>query len=163
MGLAVCTFSACQDDDDMNQPTIDVCTFVQNDADMDGEIDATERQIMESCLAEQLTDAEAVKNNLIGQWRLVGYGNSWQPTASQPCAQLTFTLNHLIVDFEDGTTDAASTHSWSIAEQGNGQFRIQADPEVVAGELPTVFCSDYIYVNSTPVDGNVYIYEKVIE
>jgi len=50
------------------------CVFVQNDDDMDGLIDETERQIMQDCASNQITDRETLKSNLIGTWDIVGYG-----------------------------------------------------------------------------------------
>ena len=140
-----------------------VCTFVQNDSDMDGWIDDTERSIMDDCFQNSLNSKTEIENNLIGEWELVGHGQGWFPQVSQPCGYLTFTADELTFDFNDGHIDTITTHTWELEEvnwPSGPKFKLTISDQIFAMFI-NQFCFDYMYGDETPVDGNMYLYQKV--
>lgn len=137
------------------------CEFVQIDETMDGLIDKTEAQIMIDCFANRLTSKSAIESNLIGEWVLVGHGEGWIHTASQPCGYVTISKDELIFDYESGYYDSVTVHTWEVVELQNGYFALEVSPTIGSRFYMDNFCTKYMFHNSTPVDGNMYIYEKV--
>ena len=140
------------------------CTFTQIDGNMDGLIDPTEKEIMNECTNNLLTSTSEIKENLIGEWKLIGHGEGWVPTVSQPCGYITFFENELKFEFDDGWQDTISMHQWDIkkVETTTGNvFGLEITPNTVYGLTINQFCLDYMYGDATPVDGNMYLYEKV--
>ena len=161
--MMICTitfFSACCSDDEQVDPTSMDCIFVQNDDDKDGLIDETEQSIMEDCRNNQITDRDELKSNLIGEWNIVGHGEGWIATVSQPCGRAIFTELELTFDFHSGYEDTTYVRNWDIIETESGGLIF----EVIGGSVYplniNVFCDDYMFFNHTPLDGNMYLYEK---
>ena len=75
--------TACSKKDTTPSAAFD-CEFVQNDRDMDGLIDESERNLMEECRTNQLSSKAEIENNLIGEWELIGHGEGWVSTISKP-------------------------------------------------------------------------------
>lgn len=137
------------------------CTFEQNDEDMEGLIDDTERELMVTCNDNKLTSKSEIEANLIGEWELVGHGEGWVPRLSQPCSYITITEEELILQFENGYLDTLTTHTWEITAHNTGNFSLEFTPNDNAGIFINVFCEDYMYGDGTPLDGNMYLYQKV--
>ncbi|MBK7221346.1 MAG: hypothetical protein IPH94_08465 [Saprospiraceae bacterium] len=138
------------------------CVFEQIDDNMDGLIDENERIIMSECLETPLKSKNSIENNLIGDWKLIGHGEGWLPTISQPCGYLTITENELTFQFKNGHIDTVSTHSWKIEEVNNGlNFKLNIIHEYVEGLFINQFCENYMYGDATPSDGNMYLYKKI--
>jgi len=153
--------TSCSDDDIPEVTYTYDCEFVQNDADMDGIIDDTEKAIMEECMEDKFTSKSDIESNLIGEWELIGHGEGWIPTVSQPCGYITITNDELVYAFENAYVDTTITHTWEIEDHGNGVFSLQVFPEYYDGLSMHVFCSDFMYGDATPFDGNMYLYKKV--
>ncbi len=140
------------------------CFFVQNDDNMDGLIDDTERMIMNECMGNSLPSKSGIESNLIGEWELTGHGEGWLPTISQPCGYIIISEDELIFEFKNEYTDTISTHLWEIEEvnwSGGQYFRLNVIPEDVEGLFINQFCENYMYGDGTPSDGNMYLYRKV--
>ncbi len=156
---------SCKSDDD-GEPTpeeIIECVFVQNDADQDGLIDATERSIMDECSANALSTKSEIENNLIGEWLLIGHGEGWIPIYSQPCGYITITADELVYEIEDGQGKRTETYSWTIEERAgpNGTYNFLSLSDDYYNLFINEFCTDYMYGDATPSDGNMYLFEKV--
>lgn len=136
------------------------CVFEQIDDNEDGWIDSTEQAIMNECFENRFMTGQQIEDNLIGEWDLVGHGEGWLPKFSQPCANITFTSNSLIFDYEDEFTDTITTHQWVIKESNNGAYFLEVEPSSYLLTFGT-FCEDYFFFNSTPFDGNMYLYQKI--
>jgi len=152
---------ACKKGEQSDTPKSNNCVFVQNDALMQGLIDNDERQIMDECLANRLTSKSEIEANLIGEWELVGHGEGWVPTVSQPCGYVTISADELIFDFDSGHYDSVTLHTWELVEQQNQFFALEASPVIGARFYMNIFCDEYMYSDATPVDGNMYLYQKV--
>jgi len=140
------------------------CFFEQIDENMDGLIDETEKATMNECKQNSLTSKSKIQNNLIGEWELVGHGEGWLPAFSQPCGYLTISKEELIFEFKNADTDRVTTHDWEIEEINSNegqQFRLNIMPKYVEGLFITQFCSNFMYGNAMPSDGNMYLYEKM--
>ena len=90
------------------------CEFVQNAADMDGLIDENERNLMDECRMNAFTTKGEIENNLIGEWELIGHGEGWIPSISQPCAYLTFTEEELTFEFQNNNIDTTYQLTWEV-------------------------------------------------
>ena len=155
--------SCCNDDDDTSQTNND-CEFVQIDENMDGLIDEIERSIMNTCLQNPLLTAVDVENNLIGEWKLIGHGEGWIPTISQPCAYIVIKQDELILKFSNAIMDTTISTTWEIEEvnwSGGVFFRLKTSPENIEGLFISHFCNNFMFGDATPSDGNMHLYEKI--
>ena len=160
--LLLTLLGSCSDDHEASGKND--CKFEQNDDDMDGRIDETEISIMRTCDEEALTSINEIKSNLIGEWELIGHGEGWIPTISQPCGYVTFTEDEFEFEYRDAYTDTLVMQSWDIEEVnwiGGTYYRLKTDPGYFHALSATQFCSKYFYGDATPADGNMFLYEKV--
>jgi len=139
------------------------CTFVQNEETADGWFNETESKIITECDKNQLTTVENIKQNLIGEWELVGHAVGWALPISLPCAHIEITENELIFTFEDQTKNTVTNHTWSIEEgtrYGKEVLVLNVEPKTIALSAHS-FCELYMYQDYTPQDGNMYLYQKM--
>lgn len=140
------------------------CVFEQNDETMDGRIDETERSIMDECMKNKLSSKSSIEANLIGEWSLIGHGEGWIPSISQPCAHIKISPDQLTFKFQNQFIDTTTINSWEIEEVNSGMhnfFKLNINSEFKEGLWITNFCENYMYGDATPSDGNMYLYEKV--
>lgn len=137
------------------------CEFIQNDDDMDGQIDDVEQALMQECSDNKYTSKDDIEDNLVGEWKLIGHGQGWSYTPSQPCAYLVITEDELTFKFENAQIDTMTIHTWEIIENSNNSFHLNLTPFAEIELAIDVFSEDYMYFNDTPLDGNMYLYEKV--
>lgn len=157
-------FSSCSDDTGSSSNTGMDCVFEQIDENKDGLIDETERSLMEECRENKYSSKSEIVDNLIGEWQLIGHGEGWIPTVSQPCGYVTFTEEEYTLEYDDGSTDIEITSTWDIdvIESPAGTFfRFDLDGEFTYPLSAAIFCPKYFYGDATPVDGNMYLWEKV--
>lgn len=178
--LLVITFISCNNGDtdltddqnpdveqDMDTVLVDRihdCTFEQIDENMDGRIDDNERMIMTECIANSIVSKSSIESNLIGEWELIGYGHSWVPFPSQPCGYINISEDELTIEYMDGDTTLVSSHDWEIEEVvwSNGQiFSLNISPAPIRRFEPNRFCENYMFVDDTPVDGNMYLFTRI--
>ena len=140
------------------------CIFDQDDSKMEGLIDETERAIMDACINYTWSSEEALQNNLIGEWELIGHGEGWVPTISQPCAYIVINENDLIFSISNSYLDTTIVYSWSLQLQsgiGLIPYTLSLNPTPIEGLQINHFCENYMFGDGTPADGNMYLYEKV--
>ena len=128
------------------------CNDTEN---MEGLIDATERAIMNDCRNQSLSSASDIKESLIGDWELIGFGHGWFASTPKPCASLNFTENEIRYVGEDEII--VSTYTIEVNDNGNAFLNID---ERVPFWVST-FCDKYMFGDATPVDGNMYLFEKI--
>ena len=112
------------------------CEFVQVEGTMDGLIDDTERMLMEDCMENSLQSVNRIKSNLIGEWGLVGHGEGWVASVSQPCGHIIINENELTFEFESAYIDTIVTYSWDIETvewSGGEYYHLKTSPEYVEG------------------------------
>ena len=154
---------ACSTEDDNKRGVLTDCAFEQIDENMDGIIDETERSIMKDCLDNIFSSKSIIENNIIGEWSLIGHGEGWVPSVSQPCGYIKITTEELIFKFQNAYIDTMITSGWEIEDVSTGlfdAFKLKIDSEFQEGLGMTNFCEQFIYVDATPSDGNMYLYEK---
>ncbi len=162
--ILILLFHSCDiNKNDSYQSFMD-CDFEQIDENMDGKIDDNERKIMNSCMEQAYSSKNAIESNIIGEWRLIGHGEGWLPTISQPCAFISISSDVLTFEFRNATREETLTVGWEIEEVSSGSttyFKLNTDSDPIEGLWITYFCEDYMYGDATPADGNMYLYEKV--
>jgi len=139
------------------------CEFVQNDADMDGLIDENERNLMNECQMNAFTSKSEIENNLIGEWELIGHGEGWFSSISQPCAYLTFTEQELKFEIENIFLDTTFLLNWEIEilDSIGTSYRINTFGPPKIGLNIETFCENYMFGDATPRDGYMFLYQKV--
>ncbi len=140
------------------------CVFVQDDSTQDGFIDETERRIMDECLDNAFTDLNEIKDNLIGEWELIGHGEGWFPNVSEPCGYLWIMENELVIQYADAFVDSTYTVNWDIRQSPHTietRFEFVTTPVSPFSIYINTFCEKYMYGDATPVDGNMYLLEKI--
>ena len=149
--------NAC-DNDDVDSGMLD-CTFVNDPERRDGEISAEERRIMQDC-DDNAISVKEFSEIFEGEWRLIGHGEGWIPTKPQPCSNMVVTDSEITMYYKDEFIDTTTTHVWEIGESPSGPF-LSIEPRFMHGAFPAKACEGYFYSDATPLDGNMYLYEKV--
>lgn len=132
----------------------------------DGLISEMEEKIMADCSENELSSKNEIENNLIGEWQLIGHGNSIFDEEPQPSINLTISNDDLIFEFKNDNVEILDTLSWEIEEINSpaGQFfRFNTAP-VRSELLVTQFCEKYMYGQTSPLNADparMYLYEKV--
>lgn len=153
--------TSCLDDRDLD--TDHDCTFVQIDENMDGMLSEQEELIIERCSENAFSSRQEIVDNLLGQWELAGYVNGSQSSVSQPCVYLKFNMDELIFFYNDGEINEVTRHDWQIIENLNsGFFSLGVDTDNIGALEMTCFSQDFMFGNSMVLDGNTYIYQKVL-
>lgn len=135
------------------------CEFVQNDEDLDGLIDETERSLLTACLNNQLEPSE-IPDNLVGNWELIGHGEGWIPTISQPCAFMNITADELTLSYEDARIDTTITSPYTVDISNATPILVAEHPLSFVTRM-TCFSADHMFNDATVVDGNMYLWEKL--
>jgi len=151
------SFIAC--DKECGEEVFD-CTFEYDENDMDGVIDDVERSIMDDCMEVAFSSKNKIKENLIGEWKLIGHGQGWFANGTQPCAYLNISKDKAIYQFQNQHIDTIFSADWDI-EEDNNRFSFTLDSDFYEGLYINQFCEDYMFGDGTPFDGNMYLYEKV--
>lgn len=151
---------ACDDDDVRIIEPISDCQFVEQANTTDGRWDESERNTVRDCQEDKLTSNEAIATNLIGEWELVGFGDSSFSNITQPCGYMVITNDELIFEFHSEYTDILSVHSWEIENQ---LLRVHPPNKHLT---MNVFCDQFMHgvftdFGTFAVDVDQYIYEKV--
>jgi len=134
------------------------CPFVENSND-DGYISNEEYEIMQFCLDNRIENVEEFSNSILGVWELIGHGEGWVPNVSQPCVKIEITEFELVIDYQDQDLDTVTTHTWAIVDNNNYPF-LEITPQIYYGLGFQFFCSEYMFADATPADGNMYLYQK---
>lgn len=162
--IAILSFSllAC----DKNEPNQNIVNYecVTNSLIESAEIDEEESAMIIECQNTAFTEKEDILSILNGTWELVGYGGGWVQASQYDCVVLSFEDNIMkrrtINDEEDKTTE----YEWELEpyQYANDQgFNLKITEDSISYGLVNKFCQKYMYVNDTPVDGNLEIYGRV--
>ncbi len=150
---------------EINPPTLaPPCVFEAQENSTDGYIDDAERSWMMACSESAYTLEEDIRASLLGEWELVGNGEGWLPTLTQPCGNITFEETTLVFDFENEWVDTTLTTNWDLDSTFHlnvKAFKLVTDIDFSDALDLRVFCEDYIFHDATPSDGNMYIYRRI--
>lgn len=126
-------------------------------------ISPTERAILDNCIEQQQFQLkEDIETNLIGTWKLVGYGCGFCAPHQPPSAHLTFTEQQGTLVYQSGQQDTTIVFQWSVEPtQGfsSQPYTLQTDPLHFALHLDH-FCPNYIFFDHTAFDGQMFLYRK---
>ena len=132
----------------------------------DGLIDNKETKLMEECSENPFLSKSELEENLIGEWKLVGHGNSVFEDEPQPDINLIISNTEIIFDFSDEDETFVDSISWEIDEINSpaGQsFRLKTTP--ARSELTLYqFCEGYMYGKTSSINSTtarMYLYKKV--
>jgi len=126
--------------------------------DADISITSEEREVMDDCNMNQLDSEEAILDNLIGDWELVGYGCGFCMPHTPPQIDLKILSQQIIITLNESDSTSIETVAYNLESSQNG-FRLVTDPSNSALRME-VFCDDYMYFDDTPVDGRMMLYRK---
>ncbi len=168
LSLVLITFCSCEKDQIIDNGGIEYsCEFVQNDEDMDGAIDETENALIQQCIDDAYSSKEEIENNLIGEWKLIGHGQGWALNVSQPCAHIIVDENSLTFKFEDKFEELLITSEWEIVETTNSNnvsYQLELKNNVNHDAINmTSFSPELMFSNFLAIDGNMYLYEKIVQ
>ncbi len=145
-------------------PVSPPCLFEGQENSMDGYIDDTERSWMMDCFSGSYQSVEEIKASLLGDWELVGFGEGWAPSLTQPCGHITFDETTLNFDFENEFIDTTLATSWTLDSTFSLNvkgFKLVTDIDFTDALDLRVFCEEFIFHDATPSDGNMYIYRRI--
>ena len=132
----------------------------------DGIIDEAERAIITECSENRFTSKSEIENNLIGEWELIGHGNSIFQDEREPRIELTISNDDLIIEYQDEHIDWIDTITWEVEEHNTatGQyFSLETEPEISQLTIYN-FCENYMYLEISPIVADpamMYLYQKV--
>jgi len=131
----------------------------------DGYIDETERSIMKTCKENSFNNNKSeLIANLMGEWELIGHG-SGRILQKKPCVYLHVTKSQLTVGYKNDYLNTVETYNWKINEReilGELQFFLSTDQPILNGLiLGGVVSENYMYSDATPVDGNMFLFQKI--
>ena len=134
------------------------CHFEQNDKNQDGVLDATEKAMLKECIKNKFTSKSEIENNLIGEWKLVGFGGL---SNTQPCVYITITADELTFEYKNTYRDTTTIHSWEVEEINTTSFRLITFSDYIEELSISKFSSIYMFKSPSIVGGSTYIYQKV--
>jgi len=138
------------------------CTFVEDTATAEGWFNEFEATTIEECNANQLTSKEDIEQNLIGEWELVGQASGWAIPVNMPCAHIKIEKEELVFTFKNAQIDTVTKHTWKIEEDtrfNEKVYQLTVEPLTYGLEIHS-FCSNFMYYDYIPLDGDMVLYEK---
>jgi len=139
--------------------------FLLYQCDKDDTIPSEKAQaIRETCRTEALTDSLTIAQNLVGDWKLVGYGCGHCVPHEAPKVELNLTENTGILELSNaGVDDTLHAFEWTLERYNIGTesvgFRFKASPSHYALHMD-FFCQQYMFFDDTPLDGQFMLFQK---
>lgn len=151
------------EDKETNEDYIFDCTFIQDASTADSWFNDFESSAIKQCGANQYKSIESIKQNIIGEWELIGHAVGRAAPISKPCAHININKEELVFTFINETVDTVINCNWEIIEDerfGEKVFRLKVKPSFNALNMHS-FCAEYMFEDNTPVDGFMYLYQKM--
>ena len=160
ISLCYSTISCGKNDRQETNISSSECDFVEDTNSTDGLLDESEIEIIKNCRNSEITDDNQITENLIGEWKLVGFGDGWFSYTSQPCGFIKIGPEELTFEFHNEYLDTISVHQWEIE---NNWLKVEPPEKHLSINL---FCDQYMKGNFSDfgvysIDVDQYIYEKV--
>lgn len=123
--------------------------------------------LMEDCRDNLIADEEAIAKNLMGTWKLVGYGCGFCGPHTQPptaIIQLTTNKGTLVYNDEYGG-DVMLDFDWRLdtivnSLEEKATYRFKTEPAHHALNMD-IFCSEFMFFDERPFDGQLMLYQKL--
>lgn len=158
-------FSTCTSDvieTGVDDTLDDACEFVQVDENMDGLLDEEEKILWQECIDNKFSDNDQIRNNLIGNWELVGYMAGWLPRISQPCSRIRITEEEVSMDYHSFSIDTTITFPFELDNSDPFKFVFDIPNEDLNWILPITAVSEDLMVGPEGwIDADLHIYRKV--
>lgn len=125
-------------------------------------LSAEEKELLRNCRQNGLDNAQAITENLVGKWTLVGYACGFCAPDPKyvPSAEIVFTEGEGFFQLSSTVDNRAFSFSWELVEDVDNQtFRLETTPYDHALAF-TDFCAEYILLDQRANDGVMYIFAK---
>lgn len=120
---------------------------------------------LENCRDNILPEASEIAANLVGDWKLVGYGCGFCGPHTPPEATLRLTETSGILAYRDDFDgDTLLAFDWRLEQITNtleekATYRFKTEPNHYALNMD-IFCSEFIFFDERPFDGQLMLYQK---
>ncbi|MBX2817985.1 MAG: hypothetical protein KTR24_18400 [Saprospiraceae bacterium] len=142
------------------------CSKAVVDPENDLIISEEERSMMEACQDDAYSTVDQIERNLLGEWRLIGYGCGFCAPHTPPSIQLYFAQNGtgVLRSRHDQDPEEMLDFTWEIDEGALGLTKfganfIRSEPNDYRISA-TVMCDRYMWFDITAVDGHMFLYAK---
>lgn len=129
----------------------------------DVRISNEELAVLEDCQNKPISTIKQIEENLIGNWKLVGYACGNCIDGRSPKVSISFQPGEGRIQYEDEFEKFDEGFTWRVEESNNifGEkvLALKTKP-IFSGLFADVFCQNYMAYNNTPVDGPLLIYAK---
>jgi len=120
---------------------------------------------LQDCRNDVIPEKADIAQNLVGDWKLVGYGCGFCGPHTPPEAYLIITETKGIMTFEDQFDgDTLLNFEWYLEEITNtieekATYRFKTEPSHYALNMD-IFCDEFMFFDERPFDGSLYLYQK---
>ena len=123
-----------------------------------------EQKIIQDCKENGLSSIKEVSDNLMGEWKQIGYGCGFCAPHDEPSSTIDFEQDQGKLTIEDDFEGKQTiTFTWAIIKStdifGDPAFILSTEPPHYALNMNT-FCLKYMAFDHTPLDGHMFLYEK---
>lgn len=124
------------------------------------QLSETTKNILQECRANPLEEMEAIRSQLIGDWKLIGYACSFCVPHKPPTAAITFTEDGGFFEYEGEFSSASFTFEWELElDTTYGNFSLKTEP-YHHGLFMSNFCDGFMSHDTRAGDGALHLYEK---
>jgi len=152
-------FTSCQDDDANNEMEVELNFNCETN---DSTINEAEQSLIAECTENNLSSKSEMENALLGEWELIAHGCSIFSEDPQPCINLTFSNDELILVFKDEFQEQTDTFSWEVIEINSSPI-LEITPSTSLLPIRSI-CNEYIHgfnLGLTGTSAKEYLYQKV--
>ena len=120
---------------------------------------------LNSCRDNILPEASEIAANLVGDWKLVGYGCGFCVPHDPPEATLTLTETRGLLAYRDDFDgDTLLAFDWRLEQITNtleekATYRFKTEPNHYALNMD-IFCNEFMFFDERPFDGQLMLYQK---
>jgi len=120
---------------------------------------------MNECRDGVIPEASNISNNLVGEWKLVGYGCGFCVPHTPPEAYMILNETKGILMLKDDFDgDTLVTFNWRLEQITNtleekATYRFKTEPFHYALNMD-IFCEEFMFFDERPFDGSLFLYQK---
>lgn len=121
--------------------------------------------VLEDCRNSLLSEATEIAENLVGKWKLVGYGCGFCAPHTPPEAHLVLTETKGLLTYKDAFDgDTLLTFDWRLEQimntlEENATYRFKTEPSHYVLNMD-IFCAEFMFFDERPFDGSLFLYQK---
>ena len=125
-------------------------------------ISEEERALMDDCRENLFTTGEDIRSNLIGDWKIIGYGCGFCAPHNPPNMEITFEESSGEFEFVSENDQQQFSFTWNIqlsTSPGTSGFLLSTTPDHFSLSFDN-FCPDFMYFDHTSFDGLMILMKK---